>query len=178
MKNLKIFRMILFVVCVWILAVVPWLTVRAFYSNDWVKWSLIFGSQNTVAIIVPSLFWLFLRNKFKVPSLGIILASLHILFMGIIIISCFVMQNKEPLIWEGLFPLIFIVCPINIFIKMIIPFRQLILQIVSYVCFGAVYYFCLGRIFEVFVLKYFSSKFHSKFHEVPLPFTKLNTKVS
>lgn len=153
MNNKKIFIKILFIVCVWILAVAPWLAVRAFYSDDWVKWSLVFGSKNTVVVIALFLFWLFFQKKFKIPSLGIILASLHILLTTGIIISCFIMQNKEPLIWEGLFPLIFIVCPINIFINMIIPFRLFILQLVSYICFGAVYYFCLGKFFEVFVLK-------------------------
>lgn len=160
--SARIHRVIFFFVCVWFFAVTPWLVVRAFYSNDWVKWSLIFGSRNTIGVIVLSLLWLFLRKKFKAISLGLILASLHILFTSIVIVSCFIMQNKEPLIWEGLFPLIFVICPINIFIRMLMPFRQLMLQSVLYICVGGVYYFYLGKFFEVLYQK---AQGHSKVKE-------------
>lgn len=149
---MKIYRVAIFVIFVWFSATVPWLLTRALYANDWIKWSLIFGSVNTIAVVSFLLFWNFIQKRFKILSLGLSLAIIYFLLSIGILIMGFLGQAKEPLIWEGVAPLIIMLCPVSLVIR-IFHFIHFPWYLILGICVGLIFYFYLGKAFDKFVTK-------------------------
>lgn len=147
---MKIYRLIIFAILVLLSATIPWLFTRALYSNDWIKWSLIFGSINTIAVVSFLLFWNFIQKRFKILSPCLSLASIYFLISISILLIGFLEQTKEPLIWEGLAPLIIMLCPISLVIR-VFHFIYFPWYLILAICIGLIFYFCLGKVFDKFV---------------------------
>ncbi len=135
----------------WLAATIPWLLTRALQGGpDWVMYSIIFGSINTVGVLGILLFWTFLRKKLRIPSAG---ASIVIIYIALSI-GIFVMavlgQAKEPLIWEGAGPALLMLCLLSM-ASAFLPFPS-ILNILLGTCIGGVFYFWLGKTWQKLVL--------------------------
>ena len=68
----------------WLAATIPWLLTRALSPQDWVMYSVMFGSVNTVGVLGVLLVWTLLRKKLTIPltfprSLG----HLYVEFLGV-----------------------------------------------------------------------------------------------
>lgn len=149
---MKIFRTFIFIIFVWILATIPWLATRAFCSEDWVKYSLIFGSANTAGVIIFLFFWGLLRKRSKILPIGLSLMFIYLTFAIAVLIWGFIGQAKEPLIWEGAVPLIIMLCPISM-VVIITHFFSFPFDLILAICSGGIFYFLLGKIYEKFVLQ-------------------------
>lgn len=148
---MKISKILTLSIIVWLLATLPWLLTRALSSFDWIKWSLIFGSKNTVGVVGFLLFWGLLRKKFRVPSTGLSLMILYLLLAGAILITGFLEQAKEPLIWEGALPAIIMLCPITQLLIFAMPFIPFPFYLIPAICFGCIFYYFLGNKAELFL---------------------------
>lgn len=157
-SKMRISKILIFTAFVWLLATVPWLLTRALASFNWVKYSLIFGTTNTIAVVIFLLVWWLLRKRFKVPSTGFSLAIVYLLLAVGLLIMGLLGQAKEPLIWEGVGPLIIMLCPLSMSVMAILGsiFRQampFVFELILTICFGGIFYFFLGKAFERFVAK-------------------------
>jgi len=132
----------------------PLLNSRYFFSGgNWVVSSIVSGCKNALSVSIFLWVCTVLRKKYKILSPGICLAAVYSLIsIGLIILGLFGMKD-EPLVWEGIGPLIIELCPISIFVVHI-PFFNFIAGLILAVCFGALYYYFVGEVlFSRFLLK-------------------------
>lgn len=148
---MKAHKILIFIIFTWLLATIPWLLTKALMSQDWIRYSLIFGTANTIVVVIFLLLWGVFRRKFNFPSSGFSLAGLYLLLTIIFLITGFLDQTKEPLIWEGVGPIIIMLCPVTMIVRFLNASWFVSLGLLG-PCFGAIYYFLLGRAFDKFVL--------------------------
>lgn len=116
---------------------------------------------NPMAVIGLLVGWWWLQKRLRVPRASLSLAGVFVLLGGGHILWSMwgvAVAGVEPLVWMGTYIWLVGLCPLSSVVMMIsFPFNWLLpLDIVLAFCFGAVFYFFVGKAFERLVLRQYN----------------------
>ena len=159
----KFIRFSIFAMAMWLFSTLPLVITNFFASRpeDHVYgWAG--GTICAMIVVLILTVWFILRVRFKqLPRGGTVVASIYIILFVALFIEGFIEQKKDPIVWEGIGPMMIMLCPITITAHFISVFvRSLgvlgaLMDFGSWLILGIGYYLLMGNvIFENLDKKY------------------------
>ena len=144
-------RVVVLLAGVWMFSMISWLVGGALSEGASVFLIAVLGGVQAAGIAVVLLLAAWLRRRGLIHSVRFCLAGTYLILIAALLGIGFSGQAKEPLIWEGIGPML----------VALFPMSQPILRTWSgsfsfslfvTVLFGGLFYFLLGYMFERFII--------------------------